>query len=92
MADFQFALAAGINAVDELCLWQGQPTISSKLNSIAALQTQLTAANNALALMTVERNARQTAINNMKAAAQAEGAADAAVVAGQSVINAAGGF
>jgi hypothetical protein len=42
--------------------------------------------------MTVERNARQTAINNMKAAAQAEGAADAAVVAGQSVINAAGGF
>ena len=56
MADYQSARAAGIAAVDELDTWQGQPTLSSQLASITALQQQL-------AFVTAERDARQVAID-----------------------------
>ena len=85
MADYQTARAAGIAAVDELDTWQVQPTLSSQLASVAALETQVTA-------LTAANNARQVAIDNMKAAAEAEKAADAASVAGQGVLDAAGPF
>lgn len=84
MADFNTALAAGIAALDELCLWQGQPTVTSRLAGTIT-QAQYDA-------VVAERDARQAAITAMKAAANAEKAADAASVAGQGVLDASGGF
>lgn len=75
MSDYASARAAGIAAVDELDLWQGQPTLSSELASVTALQAQVAS--------------DATTITNMKAAASASVARDAANVEGQAVLDAA---
>lgn len=84
MADFSTALAAGIAALDELCLWQGQPTISSRLNSTIT-QAQYDA-------VVAERDARQAAILVVRANANARKAADAANVDGQADLDAIAAF
>lgn len=59
MATFQTALAKGIDAVDELCLAMGQPTVSSQLGQVVQLQADLTT-------MTADRDAQKTLATNRK--------------------------
>ncbi len=79
MSDYASARAAGIAAVDELDLWQGQPTLSSELASVTALQQQVAS--------------DAATIASAKTAAQGIVARDAAIAEGQAVLDviAAGG-
>lgn len=99
MSDYASARAALIAAVDELDTWQGQPTLSSQLgtlNSQGATITQLQADKAQLtadlATRTQERDARQQAIVDVRARAQARKDADAAKVEGQDDLDALSGF
>lgn len=88
MADYASSRAAGIYAIDELDTWQGQPTLSSQLAAAAGLQAQVTQLTSDLATRTQERDARQSAIDGVKARAQARKDADAALVDGQDDLDA----
>ena len=77
MADFASALAAGIAACDELCLWQGQPTVTSRLqNTITQAQYDAAVAAKTAA-ETLAAN-RKTALTNVLADLDAADTADTA--------------
>ena len=89
MADINTVITKITDALNEAYAVAGLPSVAAQLTAAQAANATLTAD---LATRTQERDDRQTAINNMKAAAQADKAADAANAAGQGVLDAAGTF
>lgn len=77
MATFQTAYAKGIDAIDELCLAMGQPTVSSQLAQVPVLQGQLDTMTADRDTQLLAKNAKQAAITGMLADLATESADDA---------------